>query len=50
MKENNIPTIDPAEICECNQEWSNSPGCDDGDGCRCSIAETEEDRSNSSTD
>lgn len=37
MKENNVQVVDPAEVCECNPEWSNAPGNTDGDECRCSI-------------
>ena len=38
MNENNIQAVDPAEICECNPEWSSTPGSNDWDDCRCSIA------------
>ncbi|GEM_PF-1566240 len=37
MKEHTIQAIDPAEICECNSEWSSVPGGNDWDDCRCSI-------------
>ena len=37
MKENTNLVIDPAEICECNPEWSSAPGNDFGDDWRCSI-------------
>lgn len=44
MKETTIQSVDPAEICECNPEWSSAPGSDEGDGCRCSVINpTEED-------
>jgi len=42
MNENTIKTVDPAETCECNPEWSSAPGCSDGDDCRCSIPTTPE--------
>lgn len=37
MKENNVQAVDPAEVCECNPEWSSAPGSGCGDECRCSI-------------
>ncbi len=39
MKENNTQAIDPAEICECNPEWSSASGGNDWDDCRCSIVD-----------
>ncbi len=42
MKENNAQAIDPAEICECNPEWSSAPGSSDWDDCRCSIVDPAE--------
>ena len=37
MKEKTSQVVDPAEICECNPEWSSATGNDDWDDCRCSI-------------
>ena len=42
MKEHTIQTIDPAEICECNPEWSSVSGSSDWDDCRCSIIDPSE--------
>ncbi len=43
MKEiNTKQNIDPAEICECNPEWSSSPDGNDWDECRCSIIDPAE--------
>ena len=45
MKKNNAQAIDPAEICECNPEWSSAPGSNDWDDCRCSIVDPAETKS-----
>lgn len=46
MKENNVKAVDPAEVCECNPEWSNAPGDNDWDECRCSIVQPVEKKEN----
>ena len=42
MKEHIGQTVDPAEICECNPEWSSAFGGSDWDDCRCSIIDPAE--------
>lgn len=42
MKEKDVKSVDPAEVCECNPEWSNAPGSEEGDECRCSIVKPTE--------
>ena len=45
MKKNTTQAVDPAEICECNPEWSNIPGGNDWDNCRCSIIDPAQENS-----
>jgi len=37
MKKKTIQAVDPAEICECNPEWSGTSSDNDWDDCRCSV-------------
>lgn len=36
MEKNKVQKTDPAEICECNPEWSSNLAGEELDECRCS--------------